>query len=146
MLRSIFALSRPVHREFLDAITLTEGNPLFIEEVLTSLIAAGDIFYRDGAWDRKPMAELRIPGSVQDAVQQRAALLNAPAQELLRLVGVVGRRFDFAFIAHRMAPISVRCRENLSFTSPCPIIAAAIDVILLILCSEFPDSRTTAVW
>src|SRR5262249_38853515 len=37
MLRAIFALSRPVRVEFLDAIyALTEGNPFFIEEVLTS--------------------------------------------------------------------------------------------------------------
>jgi tetratricopeptide (TPR) repeat protein len=99
MLRASFALSRPVRTEFLDAIyALTEGNPFFIEEVLTSLIAWGDIFYRDGGWDRKPLGELRIPRSVQDAVQQRAARLSEGAHELLRLVAVVGRRFDFAFL------------------------------------------------
>ncbi|NTU81057.1 MAG: AAA family ATPase [Chloroflexales bacterium] len=99
MLRAIFALARPVRVEFLDALyRLTGGNPFFIEEVLTSLIAAGDIFYRDGVWDRKPLDELRIPRSVQDAVQQRAARLSAPAQALLRLAAVVGRRFDFAFL------------------------------------------------
>lgn len=99
MLGAIFALARPVRVEFLDAIfALTEGNPFFIEEVLSSLIATGDIFYRDGSWDRKPLAELRIPRSVQDAVQQRAVRLSAPAQDLLRLAAVVGRRFDFAFL------------------------------------------------
>jgi DNA-binding CsgD family transcriptional regulator/tetratricopeptide (TPR) repeat protein len=99
MLRAIFALDRPVRVEFLDAIyALTEGNPFFIEEVLTSLIASGDIFYRDGGWDRKPIGELRIPRSVQDAVAQRTAPLSEPARELLRLAAVVGRRFDFAFL------------------------------------------------
>jgi DNA-binding NarL/FixJ family response regulator len=99
MLRAIFVLSRPVRVEFLDAIyALTEGNPFFIEEVLTSLIASGDIFYRDGGWDRKPLGELRIPRSVQDAVAQRAARLSEEARELLRLAAVVGRRFDFAFL------------------------------------------------
>ena len=72
MLRAIFGLDRPVRAEFLAAIhDLTDGNPFFVEEVLRALVAAGDIFYADGGWDRKPLADLRIPRSVQDAVQQR---------------------------------------------------------------------------
>lgn len=105
MLRTIFALPRPVGVETLDAIyTLTEGNPFFIEELLKSLIAAGDIFYANGIWDRKPMALLRIPRSLNDAVAQRAAHLSVDARQLLILAAVVGRRFDFALLprlAHR---------------------------------------------
>lgn len=72
LLRAIFASGRPVHTDFLDELCrLTDGNPFFIEEVLKALIAAGDVFYSDGVWDRKPMNELRIPRSVQDAVQRR---------------------------------------------------------------------------
>jgi len=56
MLRSIFALQRPVGAEFLEAIhPLTEGNPFFVEEVLRALVAAGGIFYADGRWDRRPL-------------------------------------------------------------------------------------------
>jgi DNA-binding NarL/FixJ family response regulator len=99
MLRAIFELARPVRVEFLEAIyALTEGNPFFVEEVLTSLLAAGDIFQSEGTWDRKPLADLRIPRSVQDAVQQRAARLSDAAQHLLSLAAVMGRRFDFGLL------------------------------------------------
>ena len=96
MLRAIFALERPAQAEFLDAIyTLTEGNPFFIEEILKSLIAAGEISSTDGVWDRKPLSELHIPRSIADAVQQRSQQLSEYARQLLVLAAVAGRRFDF---------------------------------------------------
>lgn len=99
MLRAIFGLKRATRADFLSAIySLTDGNPFFIEEVLKSLIASGDIFYQDGVWDRKPVSELRIPRSVQDAVQRRSDQLNPQAQEILRLASVAGRRFDFSLL------------------------------------------------
>ncbi len=101
MLRAIFDLSRPVRADFLDAIyTLTEGNPFFVEEVLKSLIVAGDIFYADGGWDRKPLKELHTlrARTVQVAVQQRTDALSLEARRLLTLAAVAGRRFDFALL------------------------------------------------
>src|SRR4029079_2939007 len=77
MLRAIFTLNRPTRREFLDLLyPLTEGNPFFVEEVLRSLIGAGDILVADDGWDRKPVGELRVPRSVDDAVQRRTAQLS----------------------------------------------------------------------
>ncbi|HEY6409312.1 MAG TPA: AAA family ATPase, partial [Ktedonobacteraceae bacterium] len=99
MLRAIFQMQRPVRREFLETLyRLTEGNPFFVEEVLKSLLAAGDIFFADGMWDRKPLKDLQIPRSVHDAVQQRARLLSKEARETLALAAVVGRHFDFSLL------------------------------------------------
>jgi steroid delta-isomerase-like uncharacterized protein len=99
MLRAIFGLKRPVRAEFLQAIyNLTDGNPFYIEEVLKSLIAAGDIFYARGYWDRKPIDELHIPATVLAAVQQRTATLSEGSQKLLTLVAVAGRRFDYRLL------------------------------------------------
>jgi DNA-binding CsgD family transcriptional regulator len=100
MLRAIFNLAGPVRAEFLDAIAaLTEGNPFFIEEVLKSLIAAGDIVYAGGAWDRRPLQALQIPRSVQAALQRRLDQLSPEARELIALAAVAGRRFEFALMA-----------------------------------------------
>src|SRR6266700_4242122 len=97
MLQAIFDLERPVQAAFLDAIyTLTEGNPFFIEEILKSLIAAGEISYTDGAWDRKPPDLLHIPRSIADAVHQRSDHLTESARQIVVLAAVAGRRFDFA--------------------------------------------------
>ena len=101
MLRAIFEQPRPVRTEFLNAIyTLTEGNPFFIEEVLKSLLVTGGIFYseKDRIWDRKPMSELHIPRSVQDAVHRQTENLSVGARQILTLASVVGRRFDFSML------------------------------------------------
>ncbi len=99
MLHAIFSLPRSVRLDLPDPIyELTEGNPFFVEEVLKSLIATGDIFYMNGRWDRKPLTELHIPRSVQDALQQRTDLLSERARRVLTLAAVTGRHFDFALL------------------------------------------------
>ena len=106
MLSSIFEqghtaldMRRFLHGELLDAIyTLTEGNPFFVEEILTALIATGSIFYVQGYWNRTSLQGIDIPRSVQDAVQQRTKHLSQEARYTLTLAAVAGRRFDFALL------------------------------------------------
>jgi hypothetical protein len=44
MLRAIFDLKRPAAANFLHVLyALTEGNPFFIEELLRSIVAAGNV-------------------------------------------------------------------------------------------------------
>jgi len=94
-----FDMRRFLHGELLDALSiLTEGNPFFVEETLSSLIAAGDIFYIQGYWNRKSLREVHIPRSVQDAVQQRTERLSQEARYVLTLAAVAGRHFDFALL------------------------------------------------
>src|SRR6266496_1970876 len=94
-----FDMRRFLHGEFLDTLyTLTEGNPFFVEETLSSLIAAGDIFYVQGFWNRKPGSEVSIPHSVQDAVQRRTAGVSEAARYVLTLAAVARRHFDFALL------------------------------------------------
>ncbi len=103
MLQAIFTLQRPVQADVLDAIyTLTEGNPFFLEEILKALVTTGEIFYADGTWQRKPLQELSIPQSVQDAVQQRTDRLSPSAKQVLTFASVAGRRFDFALLQQVM--------------------------------------------
>src|SRR5713101_3725785 len=106
MLHAIFDLRRSVYMvpplaqgELLDTMyALTEGNPFIIEELLKSLIEAGDIFDEQGRWKRKPLSELHIPRSVQDAMQQRTGHLSEGARQVLNLAAVAGRHFDFALL------------------------------------------------
>ncbi len=99
MLQAIFELAQPPRAEFLDTIySLTDGNPLFIEEVLKSLVAAGEIYREGGGWTRKPLRELHIPRTVQVAVRQRTGQLSPGARQLLTLAAVAGQRFDFGVL------------------------------------------------
>jgi predicted ATPase len=94
MLRAILDLPRPVRTGYLQVVySLTEGNPFFIEEILRSLIAAGD----DG-WDSAPPNELHIPRSVQEAVRRRSQQLSPAARQVLDLAAVTGRRFSFSLL------------------------------------------------
>ena len=94
--RAILDLPRPAGTAFVRALHgLTGGNPFFVEEVLRALIAAGDIYPSHEGWHRKPLDQLRVPRSVEDAVQRRSALLSPTTREVLTLAAVVGRRFDF---------------------------------------------------
>jgi DNA-binding CsgD family transcriptional regulator len=98
-LRAILDLPQPAGTTFVRSLHgLTGGNPFFVEEVLRSLIAAGDIYPAGAGWHRKPLDQLRVPRSVEDAVQRRGALLSATAREALTLAAVVGHRFDFDLI------------------------------------------------
>jgi tetratricopeptide (TPR) repeat protein/DNA-binding CsgD family transcriptional regulator len=99
MIRVIFDQQGPVKDEFVRAIhTLTDGNPFFVEETLKSLVTSGDIYYANGGWTRKPVGDLHIPRTVQDAVQRRMRQLSDPARQLLALIAVAGRRFDFSLL------------------------------------------------
>lgn len=94
-----FDMRRFLHGELLDALyTLTEGNPFFVEETLSSLLAAGDIFYVQGYWNRRAGSEVSIPRSVQEAVQRRTARVGEAARHVLTLAAVAGRHFDFALL------------------------------------------------
>ena len=99
MLRAILDQKDPITKEFLDAIfPLTEGNPFFIEEILKALITEGDVFYAEGTWDRKEISQLRIPRTVQDAVQRRTQQLDEKTRQALTIASVMGRRFDFRLL------------------------------------------------
>ncbi|MDX1520119.1 MAG: tetratricopeptide repeat protein, partial [Anaerolineae bacterium] len=99
LLKSIFNQPHNLSAEFVEAIyTLTEGNPFFAEEICTSLIARGDIYYVDSQWRRKPLPQIDIPDSVQRLVQQRLDRISPPAKQLIDLAAVSGRSFDFAVL------------------------------------------------
>jgi DNA-binding CsgD family transcriptional regulator len=96
MIAAIFEQEQPIKPEFAEAIhSLTDGNPFFIEETLKALITSGDIYYDMGGWTRKPVNELQIPRTVQDAVQRRIDPLSEETKQLLILAAAAGRRFDF---------------------------------------------------
>ncbi len=99
MLNAIFHKRYSRHLDLLDSLyTLTEGNPFFIEEILKSLIAGGELVFTNGRWVGRPANELHIPRNIQDAVQQRIVRLSEAAREILTIASVAGRRFDFALL------------------------------------------------
>ncbi|MBI2773495.1 MAG: AAA family ATPase [Chloroflexi bacterium] len=89
-----------VSDEFRDAIyARSEGNPFFTEELLKSLVESGDVFYRpETGWERKPIDQLRIPGSIREAVRERIDRLSADAQATVSAAAVIGLRAPFELL------------------------------------------------
>jgi tetratricopeptide (TPR) repeat protein len=71
-----------------------EGNPLFIEEMLGSLIDRGVIERENGEWSvRELPADVEIPDTVQAVVAARLDLLEPPEKAALQAAAVIGRIF-----------------------------------------------------
>ncbi len=102
LLAAIFA--EEIDPDFLDGIFhQTEGNPFFIEEVCKGLVEAGQLFYRDGHWQRPAMAEISIPQTVREAILARVQKLPASTQEVLLMAAILGSDFDFETLKHACA-------------------------------------------
>jgi predicted ATPase len=71
----------------------TEGNPLFVREVVRLL--AGD-----PAMQFTRQRAVPIPGSVRAVIGRRLAPLSSDAIQVLSAAAVVGREFDVALVAH----------------------------------------------
>ena len=105
MVRAIFDQPRPLRAEFLEQLyQLSEGNPFFVEEILRAMVRSGDIYFDQGIWDRKPLAELHIPRSVQELMRRRREELSPVARQVLTTAAVAGRRPDFALL-HRLVDL-----------------------------------------
>jgi predicted ATPase len=77
----------------------TEGNPFFMEETVQVLLDEGALV-RDGATYRltRPLAELKIPPTVQGILAARIDRLPQDAKDLLQTLSVMGREFPLLLI------------------------------------------------
>ncbi len=74
----------------------SEGNPLFIEEVVRSLIASGAVRREaaTGAWFLvEDMAEIGVPDTIEGVIMARIDRLEDDIKQVLKLAAVIGRSF-----------------------------------------------------
>src|SRR5437762_13155041 len=91
---------RSISPEFRDLLhERSEGNPFVLEEMLRDAIDRGDIFRTETGWDRKAVAEIRIPPNVRDTILQRLERLHGQDVAILSAASVMGRSFDVESLA-----------------------------------------------
>ncbi len=100
VIRATFAQSDPnvnISDEFRDAIhARSEGNPFFTEELLKAVVGSGGVYFDAASgWQRKPIDELEIPGSIREAVRARLERLSDEARQTVVAASVIGQRFAF---------------------------------------------------
>ena len=72
----------------------TEGNALFVVQVLRTLLDEGAIWHTGERWASRPVSELRLPVAVTELIARRLDRLSAQARSALTVAAVVGRVFD----------------------------------------------------
>ena len=72
----------------------TEGNPLFVVQVLRTLLDEGAVWHTGERWEVRPVAELRLPVAVSELIARRLDRLSAKARGVLTVAAAVGREFD----------------------------------------------------
>jgi class 3 adenylate cyclase/tetratricopeptide (TPR) repeat protein len=71
------------------------GNPLYVEEVVRSLVEEGAVTFRDGAFHAtRSIDAAAIPDSVGDVVMVRVDRLGEGPKEVLRAASVIGGAFS----------------------------------------------------
>ncbi|HEX9058183.1 MAG TPA: AAA family ATPase [Ktedonobacterales bacterium] len=99
MLRAIFGRDQPVRADLLNLVCgLSDGNPFFVEELLRTCVDAGTALSTEPLSEHSPVDALRVPRTVEEAVQRRAAQLSPSARQLVALAAVAGRTFTFALL------------------------------------------------
>jgi hypothetical protein len=84
--------ARALHRD-------TDGNPLFVSEVIRGLGGRDEIAAAAAALRRGGSAPLAAPASLRELIVARAAALGTETLAVLEAAAVVGREFDAALLA-----------------------------------------------
>jgi tetratricopeptide (TPR) repeat protein len=88
-----------VGREFLAFLYRhTEGNPLFISQLLRSLVEDGAIWYSGDRWEWRPVSELRLPPGREALIAERLARFSSSTQAVLATAAIIGREFDVGLL------------------------------------------------
>ena len=88
-----------VGREFLAFLYRhTEGNPLFIAQLLRALLESGSIWHNGTRWEWTPVSELRVPASRRELIAQRLSVFSSSTHAVLGTAAIVGREFDVGLL------------------------------------------------
>lgn len=89
-----------VEKESIDTIlNHSEGNPLFIEEIISYLIDTGNL-RRENHNLYKISGNIEIPGTIANTILVRIENLSEMEKEILKIASVIGRQYDLDILKH----------------------------------------------
>jgi predicted ATPase len=97
LVRSLLDGEAPVGMNLL--LEKTQGNPLFIETVVQSLVESGALLRTAAGWHpTRPLSEIAIPDGIEGVITARLDRLAEPLRETTQVAAVIGRRFAFSIL------------------------------------------------
>ncbi len=89
-------------------VAAAEGNPLYLEQMLSMLVDAGSLRFENGRWVRgEAAADLLIPPTIRALLEARLARLAREERSTIEPASVVGLEFPSAAVAS-LAPDALR--------------------------------------
>ncbi|RMF87773.1 MAG: hypothetical protein D6736_12090 [Nitrospinota bacterium] len=76
----------------------TGGNPLFIEEVIQSLLEQGRLVRHPGGIRWRDEVGTDFPATMQDIIRARLDRLDRPVKRTIQVAAVIGREFDLPLL------------------------------------------------
>lgn len=138
------ALAFPNHAfqaDFVDLVySRTEGNPLFMVDLLRYLRERGVIAELDGRWSlARELPDLRrdLPESIRGMIQRELERLSESDRRLLAAASVQGSEFDSAILSSVLPQDAPSIEERLQ------VLARTYGLVRLLRESEFPDRTLT---
>ena len=115
LVQHMLALPEPARRFSRRLFEHTEGNPLFVGEMLRAAVEAGSLTRSEGVWRVEApdgpvaldVALPAVPSSVRELLAQRLDALPADARRLAVAGALLGRTFEPA-IAEQVLPVADR--------------------------------------
>lgn len=89
-----------------------EGNPLFVEEIATSLIERGILVRRNGEIVWTGVAPGEFPDSIQDIIRARIDRLEEPVKRTVQAAAVIGREFGLRLLT-RISEVPAEVQHHL---------------------------------
>src|SRR5262249_14518849 len=77
----------------------TEGNALFVGELLRTLVEEGVVRHADRGWQLGELAGVAVPVLLRQVIDGRVGRLDDEAQHLLAVAAVLGQEVPFALWA-----------------------------------------------
>jgi hypothetical protein len=98
-LRGLFpGLSMPQGFEG-EIASITQGNPLFLGEIVRKLVGDGRITFTSGGWAIAPLEEGYLPRSLEEVVRHKVAYLDDEGQHILAQASTLGENLSLSHLA-----------------------------------------------
>jgi len=123
MVRTLLAAEEVSEQLFKILADKSEGNPLYVEEILRQLQETGGVVVEDSE-ARLRSADVTVPATIHDIIAARVDRLAEPLKQTLQGAAVVGRRFGISLLSRILEvapdPVAGHLRElhGLDFVFP----------------------------
>ncbi len=82
-----------------EVATITEGNPLFINEIIRRMVNDGKIFQEGSRWRIAAIEKNYFPKSLEEIIQQKMMLLDKESREFIDRASAFGESTSLSMLA-----------------------------------------------